>query len=66
MDKESLKKVEQLKNLLEYLMFSLPKDNSINEHQNYLAGYIDCLFETGQITDSERGELYVQYVGWLV
>lgn len=63
MNKDSPQKIEQFKNLLEYLMLSLPQSNSINEHQNYLAGYIDCLFEAGQITDSEHEILYINYVG---
>jgi len=46
--------------LLERAMMHLPVDN-LDSHPDYLAGYIDCLYDTNQISSFVRDSLYVTY-----
>ncbi len=46
--------------LIEKVMMQLPPDN-LGSHGDYLAGYIECLHDTGQISMSVRDSLYATY-----
>lgn len=46
--------------VLERIMMHLPADN-LAAHSEYLAGYIDCLFDTQQISADVRDSLYATY-----
>lgn len=52
----------EAENLLERVMVTAPakKENEVN---SYLAGFVDSLFESNQITSEQRDFLYVVYAG---
>lgn len=52
---------EQARTVLEEVMLSLPSEQTQQDHQQYLAGYIDALHESNQISDEVREILYTEY-----
>lgn len=46
---------------LEKVMLTLDPTRSTEEHEQYLAGFIDCLQETNVITEEIRNILYAEY-----
>lgn len=53
--------VEYIRSLIEKVMMSLPAEQTPEQHRLYLAGYIDCLQETNQITEKAREIIYAEY-----
>lgn len=54
---------EQARTRLEEIMISLPAEGSPQDHSQYLAGYIDSLHESNQISEEVREILYTEYTG---
>jgi hypothetical protein len=52
---------EQAINLIEKAMVTMAVKPKPGEVCQYLAGYIDALFESGQINETLRSELYFTY-----
>lgn len=53
--------VEALRGKIEAVMLELDPNQSQEEHRQYLAGYIDCLQDTGQISEEAREIVYAEY-----
>lgn len=53
--------VECLRSKVEKVMMSLPAEQTPEQHRLYLAGYVDCLQETNQITEEAREIIYAEY-----
>ena len=51
--------LEQITDQLEKRLVCLPKTADCSNP--YLAGYIDCLWDTGFLSPSDRARLYFQY-----
>lgn len=54
---------DEAEGLVENAMIHLPKKQTKKSHKLYLAGFIDCLFDTDQIAELLRTDLYLKYVG---
>lgn len=46
---------------IEKVMLQLDPNATEEEHKMYLAGYVDALNDTGQISDEEHDILYAEY-----
>ncbi len=56
-EQESL---EHYRTILEHEMINLPEETR-KFHKSFLAGFIDCLFDSEQINENIRETLYLEY-----
>lgn len=54
--------IEKVKDYFEKMMMDLPAGD-LKSNASYIGGYLDCLEDTGQITENQRDTLYLDYVG---
>lgn len=55
-------RIELIRTLLETIMLDLPADD-FPSHKSYLGGYLECLFDTNQITEEQYNQLHLEYIG---
>lgn len=53
--------VEAVRDTIEKVMLQLPSEQNQDDHRKYLAGYIDCLHDNGQISDDAHEIVYAEY-----
>jgi hypothetical protein len=56
-----LEEIELWRGKIEAIMLQLDPKQTPQQHKIYLAGYVDCLKDTNQISEEQREILYLEY-----
>lgn len=53
--------LEHALTLIEKNLVQLPAENTQRDNEVYFAGYIEALWDAGQVSDTDRDELYARF-----